>query len=94
MDLLYALHETNFKGASRATLYTCAQACESKAGLRREARTRGEGRNALRLRTMPSPITYMSSYIACPPLAAAKPSRLFLCQFSLVTCFTDLTYLF
>lgn len=34
----------------------------------------GESRNALRLRTMPSPITYMSSCIACPALVAAKPS--------------------
>lgn len=48
-------------------------------------------RNAPRLRTMPSPITYTSSWIACPALVAASlPPHLFLLTVFL-QCFTDPT---
>lgn len=80
------MYATNL-GASRATPDTCAQACESV-----EGRGVWWGRNALRARTMPSPITYMSSYIACP--RSVQPLCLhtyFFWQFSYITRLTDST---
>lgn len=60
---------------------------------------RGSGRNAPRLRTMPSPVTNMSSWIACSPLVAISlHPRLFLLTvftttlhwfYWLVLCFDD-----
>lgn len=63
------MHETNL-GPSRATLDTCARACESA------ARAQAGRRNAPRARTMPSPVTYVSSCIAWPLLVVPKPLRL------------------
>lgn len=60
-------------------------------GERMGARGGGGVRNAPRLRTMPSPITYTSSWIACPALVAASlPPHLFLLTVFL-QCFTDPT---
>lgn len=70
------MHKTNLEAASRATPDTCAQACESAEGAARGAGGgAGRGsRNALRFHTMPSPITYMSSCIACPTAVSAPYS--------------------
>ena len=64
-----------------------------KRGGARGAGGRGAGdRNALRARTMPSPITYMSSYIACPRSTQLLCLHTyFFWQFSYIPRLTDST---